>query len=155
VYIGHGGGYPGYTTQTQIQLDSRVGVIVLTNTNDSNPGDIALQLMSTVGDAVAEATSVEPDLIAWDRSWERFAGLYRGRWGDSQVVLLNERLVIITPNGPNVEDPVELEPLGDGLFRFVAPTGGGAVGEVVRFVEEGGQVVRMITGDSFVDRVRN
>lgn len=71
------------------------------------------------------------------------------------MVLLNERLVIITPNGPNVEDPVELEPLGDGLFRFVAPTGGGAVGEVVRFVEEGGQVVRMITGDSFVERVRN
>ena len=155
VYVGHGGGYPGYTTQTQIQLDSKVGVIVLTNTNDSNPGDIALQLMSTVGEAVAEATSVEPDVIAWDRSWERFAGLYRCRWGDAQVVLLNERLVIITPNGPNVEDPVELEPLGDGLFRFVAPTGGGAVGEVVRFVEEGGQVVRMITGDSFVDRVRN
>jgi hypothetical protein len=29
------------------------------------------------------------------------------------------------------------------------------VGEVVRFVEEGGRVVRMITGDSYVDRVRN
>jgi uncharacterized cupin superfamily protein len=29
------------------------------------------------------------------------------------------------------------------------------VGEIVRFVEEGGQVVRMYTGDSFVERVRN
>ena len=27
------------------------------------------------------------------------------------------------------------------------------MGEVVRFVEEGGRVVRMITGDSYVDRV--
>ena len=39
VYAGHGGGYPGYTTQTLIQLDSKVGVIVLTNTNDLNRGE--------------------------------------------------------------------------------------------------------------------
>ena len=30
LYVGHGGGYPGYTTNTTIQLDSEVGVIVLT-----------------------------------------------------------------------------------------------------------------------------
>ena len=44
---------------------------------------------------------------------------------------------------------------GDGTSRFTAPTGGGVVGEIVRFVEENGQVVRMYTGDSFVERVRN
>jgi hypothetical protein len=48
--------------------------------------------------------------------------------------------VIITPNAPNVDNPVTLEPLGGGRFRFVAPTGGGAVGEVVRFVEETGSI---------------
>ena len=153
-YIGHGGGYPGYTTQTLIQLDSRVGVIVLTNTNDSNPGDIARQLMNTVGDAVAKASAQQPKTVAWDPSWARFAGLYRGRGGDSQVVLLNNRLVLITPNAANLENQVTLEAIGDGRFRFVAPSGGGPVGEVVRFVEEGGRVVRMITGDSYVDRVR-
>ena len=62
--------------------------------------------------------------------------------------------MIITPNGDNVDDPIRLEPIGGGLFRWVAPVGGGPVGEVVRFVEENGQVVRMITGDSYVDRVR-
>ena len=154
-YVGHGGGYPGYTTQTFIQLDSKVGVIVLTNTNDSNPGDIARQLMATVGDAVAKASASKPKAVAWDPAWARFAGLYRGLWGDSQVVLLNQRLVMITPNGPNVDNPVTLEPLGNGLFRFTAPSGGGAVGEVVRFVEENGRVVRMITGDSYVERVRD
>ena len=41
----------------------------------------------------------------------------------------------------------------DRLLSTVAPTGGGAVGEVVRFVEENGEVVRMITGDSYADRV--
>jgi hypothetical protein len=70
------------------------------------------------------------------------------------VVLLNQRLVIITPNGRSLDDPVRLEPIGNGLFRYVAPVGGGPVGEVVRFVEEGGRVVRMITGDTYVDRAK-
>jgi hypothetical protein len=69
-------------------------------------------------------------------------------------VLLNGKLVIITPNGPNVDDPVTLEPLGSGRFRFVAPTGSGVVGEVVRFVEESGRPMRMYTGDSWIDRVQ-
>ncbi len=156
LYVGHGGGYPGYTTNTTIQLDSKVAVIVLTNTNDSNPSQIAVQLMSTVGAAVAQATKVEPDVVAWDPSWERFAGLYRrpGRGSESQVVLLNERLVIMSPSARSVGNPTRLEPIGNGVFRYTAPTGGSVVGEEVRFLEENGEVVRMFVGDSFMDRVR-
>lgn len=155
LYIGHGGGYPGYTTNTTIQLDSKVGVIVLTNTLDSNPSQIARQLMSTVGTAVAKATKPDSDTVAWDPSWARFAGRYKSGWGESQVVLLNERLVIINPAASNVNNPTRLEPIGDGVFRFVAPTGGSVVGELVRFVEEDGVVIRMIVGDSFSDRLRD
>ena len=154
LFVGHGGGYPGYTTNTTIQLDSKVGVIVLTNTNDSNPAQIARQLMSTVGEAVASATAVAPEVVAWNPAWARFAGVYRGRGGETRVLVMNERLVTMNPWASSIGDPTELEPIGDGRFRMVAPTGGGAVGEIVRFVEENGEVVRMITGDSFVDRVR-
>ena len=153
-YVGHGGGYPGNTTYTLIQLDDKVGVIVLTNTNDSNPSDIARELMATVGQAVAKAAAPKPVVVAWDPSWARFAGLYRGRNGDSQVVLLNQRLVLITPNAVNVDNPITLEPLSGGRFRFVAPTGGGVVGETVRFVEAAGRPMRMYTGDSWIDRAR-
>ncbi len=152
-WTGHGGGYPGNTTQTFLQLDDKVGIIVLTNTNDSNPGDIARQLIATVGAAVAKATAKKPTTVAWDNAWARFAGLYRGRGGDSQVVLLNQKLVIITPNGTSVDNPVELVPLGGGQFRFTAPTGGGVVGEVVRFVETPGRPMRMYTGDGWIDRI--
>jgi hypothetical protein len=155
VYVGHGGGYLGNTTNTSIQLDSKVGVIVLTNTNDSDPGSIARQLMNTVGEAVAKATAAKPAVVAWDPSWARFAGLYRGAWGDQQVVALKDRLVLITPNGDNVDNPTALEPLGGGRFRLVSPTGGGAVGEIVRFVEENGRVVRMYVGDGYTNRVKD
>ena len=154
VYVGHGGGYPGYTTQTLIQLDSRVGVIVLTNTNDSNPADIATQLMSTVGEAVARSTARKVETLAWDPGWARFAGLYRGPGGDAQVVVVNQRLVIITPNAATIDTPTQLEPIGGGRFRYTAVSGGGPVGEVVQFLEDGGRVTRMITGDSYVERVR-
>jgi CubicO group peptidase (beta-lactamase class C family) len=153
LYVGHGGGYPGYTTNTLIQLDSKVGVIVLTNTNDSNPAQIAQQLMATVGKAVAEATKRKTEAVAWDPAWARFAGVYRSWGGETRVLVMNERLVMMDPWAPSIEDPIELEPIGDGTFRMLAPTGGGPVGEVVRFVEENGEVVRMITGDSYSDRL--
>ena len=73
-YVGHAGAYPGNTTQTLIQLDDKVGVIVLTNTNDSFPADIAQQLMASVGEAVAKAAMTKPLTLAWDPAWERFAG---------------------------------------------------------------------------------
>ena len=154
VWLGHGGGYPGYTTQTLFDLESKVGVIVLTNTNDSNPGDIATQLINTVGDAVIRASAEKPKQVAWDPAWARFAGRYRGaRGGDTEVVLLNNRLAMINPWATNLDNVTNLEPIGDGRFRFVAPTGGGPVGEIVRFAEQNGRVTRMYVGDGFSDRV--
>ncbi|MGE0362953.1 MAG: serine hydrolase domain-containing protein [Vicinamibacterales bacterium] len=145
VYVQHGGSYPGYQTQTVLQLDGKVAVIVLTNADDANPGGIATQLMNTVGDAVAKASAPakEDPTTTWDPAWSRFAGLYRGRGGESQVIELNKRLVVISPNAPTLDNPVQLVPIGNGQFRYTAPTGGGPVGEIVRFVEEGGRVVRM------------
>ncbi len=152
-WIGHGGGYAGNTTQTYFNVNDKVGVIVLTNTNDAGPGQIAEQLIATVGAAVAKAAPTPRSTVAWDPSWARFAGIYRTVFGDQQVVVMNEKLVIITPNATTIGTPITLEPLGGGQFRLMAPTGGGAIGEVVRFVEENGTVTRMITGDSFGVRV--
>ena len=155
LFIGHGGGYPGYTTNTSIQLDSKVGVIVLTNTNDSNPGQIARQLMTTVGEAVANATTSEKVTPVWNPGWERFTGRYRSRNGEREVLVMNRQLVVINPWARSIDALTLLEAVGDGRFRMVAPTGGGPVGEIVRFVEENGEVVRMITGDSYADKVRD
>jgi len=153
VYVSHGGSYPGYQTNTMLWLDGRVAVIVLTNADDANPAAIATELMNTVGHAVAKAIARPPATPTWDPSWSRFAGLYRGRGGDSRVVEVNKRLVMVASTTTNLDNPVQLEPIGNGRFRYVAPVGGGPVGEIVRFVEENGRVTRMITGDSYVERV--
>lgn len=152
-YVGHGGGYPGNTTMTLTQVDDKVGVIVLTNTNDSNPGDIANQLMATVGNAVAKAATPKPT-PAWDPAWARFAGRYIGASdGVTQVVLMNRKLVLLPATARAAETRTVLEPLGDGRFRLAAPTGGGPVGEIVRFEEKDGKVTRMVMGDGWSDRI--
>jgi D-alanyl-D-alanine carboxypeptidase len=154
VYVGHGGSYFGYKTHTLMQIEPKVGVIVLTNADDANPSEIALHLMQSVGEAVVKASHVAPTLVTWDPSWSRFAGTYRSRiGGETEVIELNQRLVSITPSGPYPDNPIQLVPVGNGLFRVEAPTGGGPVGEIVRFVEQNGKVVRMYTGGSYSDRV--
>jgi D-alanyl-D-alanine carboxypeptidase len=152
-YAGHGGGYPGNTTQTLTQIDDKVGVIVLTNTNDSNPGDFARQLMVTVGDAVAKAAKPSPDK-SWDPAWARFVGRYRSNYDDgiTQIVMLNRQLVVLSGKADAAETKVVLEPLGTGRFRLVAPTGGGPIGEEVRFEEKPGQPMRLYEGDGWSDR---
>ena len=153
-WVGHGGGYPGNTTHTLFQLNDKVGVIVLTNTNDSDPRQIAEQLIATVGAAVVKAMPARTPTVAWDPSWARFAGWYRSAMGDSRVVLLNDRLVMISPTSTTVGTPSTLEPLGGGRFWLMAPGGGSAIGEVVRFVETNGEVTRMYVGDGYQARLR-
>ena len=153
LYAGHGGSYMGYKTQTTIQLDSRVGVIVLSNGDDSNPGDIATHLMQTVGEAVMKASASPAKLISWDPKWSRYAGLYRNLFRDTQVVEINQRLVMFAPNGLDPETQSKLIPLGNGQFRVEAATGGGPVGEIVSFVEANGKITRMNLGDGYSERV--
>jgi hypothetical protein len=64
-----------------------------------------------------------------------------GRGGDSRVVELNRLLVIIASKARVSTIPSSSNPLA-------------TVGELVRFVEENGRVTRMITGDSYVERVQ-
>ncbi len=152
LYVGHGGSYPGYKTQTLFQLDDKVGVIVLTNGDDSNPSDIARHLMQIVGAAVAKAAP-KKSAAAWDPAWGRFAGLYRSVHRDTAVVELNQELVMFDPAGANPERQDKLVPAGNGEFRLEAPSGGATVGEAVRFVQLPNGTMRMYTGGSYSDRV--
>jgi hypothetical protein len=110
--------------------------------------------MHTVGEAVAKAGAPTPKPPLWDPAWSRFDGHYTNDGGEMEVVELNQRLVLMNPNGENPEVQQQLNPLGDGRFRLESSTGGSPVGEIVHFVEEDGQVVRMYTGESFFTRVK-
>jgi hypothetical protein len=106
-----------------------------------------------VGEAVAKAGAAPEKAVPWDTSWSRFAGTYKSKIGGKvEVIELNQRLVTIDPSGAFPENPTQLVPLSNGLFRLEAKSGGSPVGETVRFVEQNGKVVRMYTGGSYSER---
>lgn len=153
-YVGHSGGYPGYTTQTLFQPGEKFGVIVLTNSADSEVGEIARQLIAAIGPAAAKASAgAQPAKVAWDPAWARFQGVYRGRSNDMSIVVQNGRLVALSSAATGVDAAVRLEPLGDGRFRFDAPTGSPPAGETLYFHEVAGQPTRLFIGDNWLDRV--
>ena len=63
-WVGHGGGYPSNATHTLFQVNDKVGVIVLTNTNYSDPRQIAEQLIAIVGGAVLKAAPTRAQTVA-------------------------------------------------------------------------------------------
>jgi hypothetical protein len=66
---------------------------------------------------------------------------------------MKDKLLLISPNSRTLDDPVELESLGGGRFRYTAKGGGGAIGEVVWFTEENGKPTRLYVGDGYFVRV--
>jgi D-alanyl-D-alanine carboxypeptidase len=156
IYAGHGGSLAGYKTQTMFQLDDKIGVVVLTNGDDSGPATIANRAMELIGQPLAKAAAPQDDKPKWDPAWRKYAGLYRSLWGDEQVIEMKDALVLLDPTS---EDPqaamLKLKPLGGGRFLLDGPTGGSAIGEEVTFTEAAdGTVQRMTVGYQPSERVK-
>lgn len=156
VYVGHGGSLAGYKTQTTIQVEDKLGIIVLTNGDDSAPAVMANRAMQLIGQPLAKAAAQPAAKPLWNPTWRKFAGLYRSMWGDEQVVELKEALGLVNPQADDPQESMmKLVPLGNGVFKLDGPTGGAAIGEKVIFTEDAtGAVVRMTVGLETSERVK-
>jgi CubicO group peptidase (beta-lactamase class C family) len=153
--IGHGGSLAGYRTQTSISIEEKIAVLVMTNSDDGNPGSYVRQAFRYVAPAIKKAASPEKKPPALDPAWKKYAGLYRSPWGDTQVLEHGGELVAIDPTSDDPLDGVSrLTPVRSGVFRLESKRGGAAVGELVSFEEDSqGRVVRIKVGDNYSQRV--
>jgi CubicO group peptidase (beta-lactamase class C family) len=154
--VGHGGSLAGYRTQITINLEEKVGVIVLTNADDGNPASYVKQVFNWVAPAIKKATTRPPKMAEPDPEWSHYVGKYRNPWGDSQVLILNNELVVINPTLDNPKDSMlRLIPEGKHTFRITAEKkNSGAIGELAVF-EFGpdGKVKRMRVGENYTYRL--
>lgn len=131
--VGHGGGFAGFITRVSLALDDDIGVIVLTNSNDSPAGFIA----EGIFDAIYRLADPGREYFRGPRlpKASRFEGAYRSRWGDEIVVATGSRLVAFAPqtNAPLREGTV-LRPAGATSFFLDSPFSFDSVGEKTRFV---------------------
>jgi len=143
-YYGHSGGYPGHITISKVELDKRLSVSVLTNSNDG-PASILvtaiLNLIHLAGNDSGKAKTEPSDADGLRRFEGRFANL----WGITDVVNLGGRLYTLSPA---LHDPttfaIELEVLSESELKVVGDEGFGGYGEVMRYsFNEDGSVERI------------
>ncbi|MEP7365575.1 MAG: serine hydrolase domain-containing protein [Acidobacteriota bacterium] len=138
---GHGGSLGGYRTSIAFDAEAKIGVIVLTNSNDGNPElyvDKAFQM-------VAPALAPEKEKFPAKPEWDKYRGTYRWKTSELIIDVIDGELV---GYAPDAEDPLEsrvrLEPAGEHRFRMLT---GSSLGELAVFdVDASGRVNKVTVG---------
>lgn len=144
--IGHSGGYQGYLTIFSLCRDHPFGVIVLTNSIDSNPLQYAERVYKSVLPEVLKVTQAAmPDS---DPAWQKYVGTYHMDWGESEIVIRNKQLQMVNLDLLDMP-PIVFEPTGEpGVFKINAP---GNPGETARFeLDADGKVVRLWVRNEYI-----
>ena len=131
--VGHGGGFPGYITQTLLDPQDGLVITVLTNAIDGPASALASGVVKIIDDA-REHPATEP-------GFDTAALVHVGRWhnigGVVDIGVIGRRLLAIDPAREEpVADVDELEVDGPARLRITKGGGYGSVGESVVFTEE-------------------
>ena len=152
--VGHGGGFPGFITRVALNIDDDVGVVVLTNSNETPAGFIA----DGIFEAIQHFADPAKEYFRGPRQADqrRFEGAYRSRWTDQVVVGTGSKLVAFTPqtNSPLREGTV-LRPATATSFVMETPFSFDSPGERARFVggRNGTKARRLIWGSQPLERI--
>ncbi len=154
--VGHGGALAGYRTNISFSAEEKLGVIVLTNSDDGDPFSYAREFYELVAPAIAKAVAPAAKLAPVDPAWNHYIGLYRSPWSDFQVLIVNHELVMINPQAQNLKHSMlTLTPAGPNTFKISGENGGANVGELLVFeIGADGKVSRIKIGSNYADAVR-
>ncbi|MBN9154668.1 MAG: beta-lactamase family protein [Microbacterium sp.] len=144
--IGHSGGYPGHITRTLLDPADGIAVSVLTNAIDGPAGELSSGIL-TILDAALETpghrTAAAPKPLPDDTS--SFEGRFAAPWGVLDVVRLGDRLLAVSPVGPEpLAGKDELEVVDDDTLRIASGDGFGSIGELIHYTRDAaGETVRV------------
>ena len=116
--IGHGGSLPGYRSDLEFSPARKLGVIVLTNAADGNPGLYRDAAFEILGPAIDQVLASFRKTSGPEPGWNRYVGDYRSPFGNVRVLNLGEGLTLIDPEADDPwESRVNLEPVSEHTFR--------------------------------------
>lgn len=143
-YIGHSGGYPGHITMSKVDIERKLSLSVLTNSNDGPAGVLTSGLLKLIDLALTEKAKADPGK---PNDLKRFEGRFATLWGVTDIVALGGRLYALSPA---LDDPasmaIELEVMGDTTLKRVGGSKYGARGEELTFHFDKKGKVKKITG---------
>lgn len=147
---GHGGALQGYRTDFQLSPEDKIGVIVLTNADDGAPLTYFEKVFKWVAPAILKAAAPAPKAAQPIENLQRYTGKFRSVWGDEQVIILNNQLVMIDPSLPEpLLSSVKLSPVAEHTFRIETEENFGSDGELAIFeFDEQGKITRLVAGNT-------
>jgi CubicO group peptidase (beta-lactamase class C family) len=114
--VSHGGGCPGYITSFSMVPKQKMAAIVLTNAGDGAAGNLAVNILKTIGPALKKASGDEPEEMP---DFARYEGNYESRpWGGEVAVRQwGDKLVVMDLPSSTLKDAmIRLEHDGDDQF---------------------------------------
>ncbi|OAI48125.1 hypothetical protein AYO44_08005 [Planctomycetaceae bacterium SCGC AG-212-F19] len=157
--VGHGGWVAGYQTSVYFRPQDKVAVVAMINADDGSPypgtpDSVVDRAFKWVGPAIRKATTPPADTRPRPE-WQKYVGKYRSPWADSQVLLMNGKLVMINPTE---QDPTgslaKLVFVAEHKFRMEDGAASGPHGELVIFEMKDDKVVRIKIGENFAHPVK-
>jgi CubicO group peptidase (beta-lactamase class C family) len=151
--VGHGGWVGGYRTQIGFCPEEKIGVIVLTNADDGDPGFFLEQTFAIAAPAILKAAQPPSKPTKPDPSWKIYLGRYEDPANvDTEIMIVDGKLMMYGFNYPPETNPVgeltELTPEGKHTFRMTGENGNGEL--VVFELGSDGKVKRVKTGENYI-----
>ncbi len=150
---GHGGWVGGNRTQIMFIPEEKIGVIVLTNSDDGEPSFLARHILDFIGpEILAEYGPVKP-IEAFDESWQKYVGTYvePGPYY-TEILIMDKHLVKSTLSFPPEDNPgseiVELTPEGPDTFRMTGENGNGEL--LVFEFDNTGKIYQVKVGNNYI-----
>lgn len=154
--VGHGGWVAGYQSAFYFRPQDKVAVIAMINADDGlpypgMPDSVVDRAFKWVGPAIRKAATPALGDAPTRPEWQKYVGKYRSPWADTQVLVLNGKLVLINPTeaDPSGGQSV-LAPLKEHVFRIEDGPPSGPHGERVVFeLGQDGKVARVKIGENW------
>ncbi len=145
-FVGHGGAVQGFRTHIRTSPDDKVGVVVLTNSDDGLPISYAEKAIQWLTHPLTKGKAGKQD-----RTYTTYEGRLRDAWSDMQTLTLNGVLHAVDPSQ---SDPaptlIRLEPNGEHAFKMYPEEGSGSHGEnMVWEFDKRGKVARVKRGENY------
>ena len=143
--LGHGGGFPGFITQTWFDPVDRFAVSVLTNAIDGPAEPLATAAVRTVDLALRPPDGHPPS----DGDAQRFCGRFATLWGVADVVDLGGRLYLLEPSAVDpLAEPHHLRAVDDRTLLITRAPGYRSPGERLEYEWADDGSVRSLRGGS-------
>jgi D-alanyl-D-alanine carboxypeptidase len=158
-FVGHAGGYPGFLTNSFMVPESKIIIIVLTNSLDALPAEIGKGIYGVLSFARAnneEPGADKPEIEDDKQLCDEISGYYASRWAVTQFSQLNGKLVEIYPEALSPSTLASRYTyLGDNRFKQTHGGQNGGYGEVLEAVKnpETGEI-NLVMGENVLKPFR-